>query len=64
MLIKQIKKKYNVDAQRIEQMVWMLFLKVYDAKEDYMKDWDIKFSKRKQEPRNCNLYIWKNDKKF
>ena len=22
----------NGDAQRIEQMVWMLFLKVYDAK--------------------------------
>lgn len=29
----------NGDAQRIEQMVWMLFLKVYDAKED---DWEIK----------------------
>ena len=27
----------NGDAQRIEQMVWMLFLKVYDSKED---DWD------------------------
>ena len=24
----------NGDAQRIEQMVWILFLKVYDAKED------------------------------
>ena len=24
----------NGDAQRIEQMVWMLFLKVYDAKEE------------------------------
>ena len=23
----------NGDAQRIEQMVWMLFLKVYDAKD-------------------------------
>ena len=23
----------NGDAQRIEQMVWILFLKVYDAKE-------------------------------
>ncbi len=23
----------NGDAQRIEQIVWMLFLKVYDAKE-------------------------------
>lgn len=28
----------NGDAQHIEQMVWMLFLKVYDAKED---DWEL-----------------------
>ena len=28
----------NGDAQRIEQMVWMLFLKVYDTKED---DWEL-----------------------
>ena len=28
----------NGDAQRIEQMVWMLFFKVYDAKED---DWEL-----------------------
>lgn len=28
----------NGDAQRIEQIVWMLFLKVYDAKE---QDWDM-----------------------
>ena len=28
----------NGDAQRIEQMVWMLFLKVYDAKVD---DWEL-----------------------
>ena len=28
----------NGDAQRIEQMAWMLFLKVYDAKE---QDWDM-----------------------
>lgn len=28
----------NGDAQRIEQIAWMLFLKVYDAKEqDYQK---------------------------
>ena len=26
------------DAQRISQLVWMLFLKVYDAKED---DWEL-----------------------
>lgn len=25
----------NGDAQRIEQMVWILFLKVYDAKEAF-----------------------------
>ncbi|MCR5101741.1 MAG: type I restriction-modification system subunit M [Butyrivibrio sp.] len=28
----------NGDAQRIEQMVWILFLKVYDSKEE---DWEI-----------------------
>ena len=28
----------NGDAQRIEQIAWMLFLKVYDEKE---KDWDM-----------------------
>ncbi|MDU2544743.1 MAG: class I SAM-dependent DNA methyltransferase, partial [Finegoldia magna] len=28
----------NGDAQRIEQIAWMLFLKVYDSKED---DWEI-----------------------
>jgi type I restriction enzyme M protein len=28
----------NGDAQRIEQMVWILFLKVYDAKED---EWEL-----------------------
>ena len=27
----------NGDAQRIEQMAWMLFLKVYDEKEN---DWE------------------------
>ena len=25
----------NGDAQRIEQLVWMLFLKIYDAKEEF-----------------------------
>ena len=28
----------NGDAQRIEQLAWMLFLKIYDARED---DWEI-----------------------
>jgi type I restriction enzyme M protein len=27
----------NGDAQRIEQMIWILFLKVYDAKEQLCK---------------------------
>ena len=35
----------NGDAQRIEQMVWMVFLKVYDAKE---ADWEYKAYKTKQ----------------
>lgn len=30
----------NGDAQRLEQIVWMLFLKVYDAKED---DWEMDY---------------------
>ena len=33
------------DAQRIEQMVWMIFLKVYDAKEE---EWEFKAYKTKQ----------------
>ena len=28
----------NGDAQRIEQITWILFLKIYDAKED---DWEL-----------------------
>ncbi|MGN1229300.1 MAG: type I restriction-modification system subunit M N-terminal domain-containing protein, partial [Prevotella sp.] len=28
----------NGDAQRIEQMVWILFLKVYDAQEE---EWEL-----------------------
>ena len=30
--------RINGDAQRIEQMTWLLFLKVYDAKEE---DWEF-----------------------
>ena len=30
----------NGDAQRIEQMVWILFLKVYDAKEEIWEFYD------------------------
>ena len=43
-LVKRIQQKMrqdagiNGDAQRIEQMVWMFFLKVYDAQE---YEWEI-----------------------
>lgn len=36
----------NGDAQRIEQMVWMIFLKVYDTQEEV---WEYKAYKEKQE---------------
>lgn len=46
----------NGDAQRIEQMVWMLFLKVYDAKED---DWELSDKKYKSIiPENCRWRNW------
>ena len=32
--IMRMDKGVNGDAQRIEQMTWILFLKVYDAKEE------------------------------
>ena len=51
----------NGDAQRIEQMVWMLFLKVYDAKEE---DWSIN-EKNYQSiiPEECRWHNWaKTDK--
>lgn len=45
----------NGDAQRIEQMAWMLFLKVYDTKE---KDWEFDDDKYVSIiPTNCR---WKN----
>lgn len=45
----------NGDAQRIEQMAWMLFLKVYDAKE---KDWEFDDDKYVSIiPEKCR---WKN----
>ena len=34
----------NGDAQRIEQMVWILFLKVYDAKEDIWEFYDENYT--------------------
>lgn len=46
----------NGDAQRIEQMVWMLFLKVYDAKED---DWEINEDGYKSIiPKECRWRNW------
>lgn len=46
----------NGDAQRIEQMVWMLFLKVYDAKED---DWEINEDNYTSIiPENCRWRNW------
>lgn len=49
----------NGDAQRIEQMSWMLFLKVYDEKE---KDWE--FNEREYRsfiPANCRWQAWAKD---
>ena len=34
----------NGDAQRIEQMVWILFLKVYDAKEEVWEFYNEKYT--------------------
>lgn len=46
----------NGDAQRIEQMVWMLFLKVYDAKED---DWELNEKNYKSIiPEECRWRNW------
>lgn len=46
----------NGDAQRIEQMVWMLFLKVYDAKED---DWELNEDNYKSIiPEDCRWRNW------
>ena len=46
----------NGDAQRIEQMVWMLFLKVYDATED---DWELNEKNYKSIiPEDCRWRNW------
>ena len=44
----------NGDAQRIEQIAWILFLKVYDAKED---EWEIDGNYKSIIPDECR---WKN----
>ena len=49
----------NGDAQRIEQMAWMLFLKVYDAKE---QDWDMDEENYQSIiPDNCRWSNWAVD---
>lgn len=49
----------NGDAQRIEQMAWMLFLKVYDAKEN---DWEFDDSDYESIiPENCRWRNWATD---
>jgi type I restriction enzyme M protein len=52
----------NGDAQRIEQITWMLFLKVYDAKE---QDWDMA-EKNYQSiiPEECRWSNWAVDDKI
>ena len=51
----------NGDAQRIEQIAWMLFLKVYDSKE---QDWDMA-EKNYQSiiPEECRWSNWAVDDK-
>ena len=34
----------NGDAQRIEQMTWILFLKIYDSKEEMWELYDDNYS--------------------
>lgn len=48
----------NGDAQRIEQIAWMLFLKVYDAKE---QDWDFEGDYTSIIPDECRWSNWAHD---
>lgn len=51
----------NGDAQRIEQIVWMLFLKVYDAKES---EWEINEDNYLSIiPEECRWMNWAHDDK-
>ena len=51
----------NGDAQRIEQIVWLLFLKIYDAKEE---EWElINDDYSSIIPENCKWRNWAVDKK-
>ena len=51
----------NGDAQRIEQIAWMLFLKVYDAKEQDW-EWDDD-SYQSIIPEHCRWHNWAVDDK-
>lgn len=49
----------NGDAQRIEQIAWMLFLKVYDAKE---QDWEVNDDNYESIiPDECRWINWAHD---
>ena len=49
----------NGDAQRIEQISWLLFLKVYDTKEE---DWEFDDEKYQSIiPENCRWRNWAHD---
>lgn len=49
----------NGDAQRIEQIAWMLFLKVYDEKEN---DWEFNEDNYQSFiPENCRWRNWAHD---
>lgn len=51
----------NGDAQRIEQIAWMLFLKIYDARED---DWEIDDDNYQSIiPEECRWRNWAADDK-
>ena len=51
----------NGDAQRLEQIAWMLFLKVYDAKE---QDWDMDEDNYQSIiPEKCRWCSWARDDK-
>lgn len=51
----------NGDAQRIEQIAWMLFLKVYDEKEN---DWEFQEDEYVSIiPENCRWRNWAHEEK-
>jgi type I restriction enzyme M protein len=51
----------NGDAQRIEQIAWMLFLKIYDTRED---DWEIDEENYQSIiPEECRWRNWASDDK-